>query len=146
MPQKPSNADWTRLINSAYQNLKGKSQQQSRKAYLDKVSEWPYFGSTTFFCTQRTAPQSVSLVVNSDGIHLFDRGAKTPIKSYAFQSISNWTGTDSSFTIIVGSLAKPVRIVLDTSEGSFIADLFQAYVDALVAAKAVKTTQAYRPF
>lgn len=69
-------------------------------------------------------PSCVALLRASDvgrqGIHIMERGSKNAIKSYPYTQISNWSPAENAFTIIVGSLVKPLRYVFETVRSSFV--------------------------
>jgi hypothetical protein len=124
--------DWIKQLSASWQKNAGKSERAAKRAYLEKVSEWELYGSAVFYARQKAQPNDIALAINRDGIHILDRTTKQILKSHPYNSISNWSPSESAFTIIAGSLVKPMRLVFETHEAIHMSELFQAYIDALV--------------
>jgi len=126
------------LVAAAHAKLKGKSKEEVKKLYMDHILSWELYGSTIFNVLQSytsAMPNNLWLAVNHTGVHILNRRSKTPLLSYPYKSIVNYSPSHKNIMIMTESLTRGTKYVFNTSEASQIAHLIKDYTDAIIAAR-----------
>jgi len=133
------------LVAAAHAKLKGKSKDDCRKLYLDFILSWELYGSTIFNVLQSytsAMPNNLWLAVNNTGVHILNRRSKTPLLSYSYKSIVNYSPSHKNIMIMTESLTRGTKYVFNTSEASQIAHLIKDYTDVIIANRKKEATAA----
>jgi len=132
---KRKNEEWAAEIHTAHQMHKGKDSLALKKAYLEVVQQWPFYGST-FFRVKGVPSQTsffkqeyqgtVVVGINHFGIHMIHPRA-LKFETWKFQDLVYWdcsTPTTFVFQVVTGSKQEPHRTyTLKTTQAELINDL-----------------------
>lgn len=132
---KRKNEEWAADIHAAHQMHKGKDSLALKKAYLEVVQQWPFYGST-FFRVKGVPSQTsffkqeyqgtVVVGINHFGIHMIHPRA-LKFETWKFQDLVYWdcaTPNTFVFQVITGSKQEPTRTyTLKTEQAELINDM-----------------------
>ncbi|CAJ0583494.1 unnamed protein product, partial [Mesorhabditis spiculigera] len=139
-----SGNDWKKNIKQAYSSgIEQMSCEDAKTAFLDKIRNWPTFGSTFFVVKQtadQTLPTQLLVSINRQGVSLFHPETKNQIANYPFTQIGNWTIGNTYINITVGNLLKgsSPRLTFETEYGYKMDDLLKSYISVLITAQTKK--------
>jgi len=132
---KRKNEEWAADIHAAHQLHKGKDSLALKKAYLEVVQQWPFYGST-FFRVKGVPSQTsffkqeyqgtVVVGINHFGIHMIHPRA-LKFETWKFQDLVYWdcaTPTSFVFQVVTGSKQEPTRTyTIKTTQAELVNDL-----------------------
>jgi len=124
------------LVAQAHEKLKGKTREECKDLYMKLILTWDLYGSTIFNVLQSytsAMPSNLWLAVNHTGVHVLNRRSKTPLLSYPYKSIVNYSPSHKNIMIMTESLTRGTKYVFNTSEASQVAHLIKDYTDAILA-------------
>lgn len=160
--EKRKSEEWLADIHTAHQLHKGKDPLALKKAYLEVVQQWPFYGST-FFRVKGVPSQTsffkqeyqgtVVVGVNHYGIHMIHPRA-LKFETWRYQDLVYWDSTPTSFVFQVqaGVKTEPYRTyTLKTPQAEVINDLmhdwseeWQAQVRGTKAKKQVRIKSGFQ--
>lgn len=130
--QTPGLAD---EISKEHAKLVGKTKDECSRDYFEFIKEWPLYGATIFDVLQSytsSLPKNLWLAVNEHGIHILKRREKTPLVTYNYRNIVNYSPSLRNLMIVTESLTRGTKFVFNTSQASQIAHLIRDYTHIIV--------------
>ncbi|CAJ0935522.1 unnamed protein product, partial [Mesorhabditis belari] len=133
--------DWKKHIKSFYTgSIESMSCDSAKIAFLEKIRDWPTFGSTFFLVKQtadQTLPTQLLVAINRNGVSLYHPETKDQIANYPFTQIGNWTIGNTYINITVGNLIRgsSPRLTFETEYGYKMDDLLKSYISVLISAQ-----------
>jgi hypothetical protein len=140
---KRKNEEWVNDIHTAHQLHKGKDPLALKKAYLEVVQQWPFYGCT-FFRAKGVPSQTsffkqeyqgtVVVGINHIGIHLVHPRA-LKFETWKFQDLVYWDSTPLNggafvFQVITNNKQEPSRTyTLKTPQADLINDLMHDWAE-----------------
>jgi len=131
---KRKQEEWVQDVYSAHQLHKGKDTLALKRAYLEVVQQWPFYGCT-FFRVKGVPSQTsffkqeyqgtVVVGVNHYGIHMIHPRA-LKFETWKFQDLVYWDSTPTTFgfEVVTGMKQEPTRTyTLKTPQADLINDL-----------------------
>ena len=131
-----------------HQKLSGKSKDECNRLFMEQLFTWEFYGSTVFNVLQSYTsqmPNNLWLAINHTGVYVLNRRSKTPLLSFPYKSIVNYSPSQKNIMIMTESLTRGTKYVFNTSEASVIAHLIKDYTDAILAARKAEAIAAKRP-
>ncbi|XP_033647507.1 myosin-VIIa-like isoform X2 [Asterias rubens] len=126
--------DWKRAIVSMYNQpaLTAMSKEGAKIAFLKIVYRWPTFGSS-FFEAEKVIrsdnTERVLLAINKRGVLVIEAQSKDILKTYPYNEIQGWAGSDSDdFILTVGNeKTGAMKLHFKTKMGYKMDDLLTSY-------------------
>lgn len=106
---------------------------QAESLYLETAQRWKFFGGNVFYAESKQFPKANALAVHRDGLAVLRLPEKEPLAFAPFRAIFNWSSTQNSVGVVVGSLMNPHRYVFSTSQAPSMVQTFVCYMEKLVA-------------
>eukprot|EP01133_Synstelium_polycarpum_P014767 gene14767-17449_t len=116
---------WSAAIEAQIFELVAETPEYLKLMFMKIMGTSDLFGCTLFNVHHNQS--KVLLGISRKGLYTFDPSSKETKNFWTYQSISNWTFTDSTFVIMTGNLMKPVKNTLTTTEHTAIASLYSFY-------------------
>ncbi|EGG24917.1 class VII unconventional myosin [Cavenderia fasciculata] len=117
---------WASEIESLLFEMVSHTPEYLKLLFIQTLGKCPLFGCTLFVVQPKEGTKAI-LGVSKKGVYLFDIQSKETKNYWTFQSISNWSFTDSTFIIMTGNLMKPVKNTFVTTDYSAISSCYQFY-------------------
>uniref|UniRef100_A0A336N0C3 CSON009847 protein n=1 Tax=Culicoides sonorensis TaxID=179676 RepID=A0A336N0C3_CULSO len=117
-----------------HQSLRGMTQAEAKKSFLNLIQSWPLHKSTIFDVMQSFTsnwPRVLWLAVDQKGLHLLEHRSRNTLCTYDYGSILSFSPNMNCLMIITGSDKKQSKVILTTSQAFQIANLIREYMEVI---------------
>ncbi|KAL6076835.1 Myosin-VIIa, variant 2 [Balamuthia mandrillaris] len=105
MVSQHSPEEWEATINAEQERIKNKSKEECENDFLAAARGLQYYGSNVFPVMHKPSvmwpslTEKFDLIVNINGVYLFNREAKEEIKHFTFLQVSQWSWRPGSLLL-----------------------------------------------
>lgn len=113
-----------------HQSLRGMTQAEAKKSFLNLIQSWPLHKSTIFDVMQSFTsnwPRVLWLAVDQKGLHLLEHRSRNTLCTYDYGSILSFSPNMNCLMIITGSDKKQSKVILSTSQVSYLLTLLKLF-------------------
>ncbi|ORX81933.1 hypothetical protein BCR32DRAFT_219808 [Anaeromyces robustus] len=132
IPSSLWSAEICEIAKLEYKKLCGLVGEDLDAVFMFFLRTWELFGSSVFNITQNFTdelPNRCWLAVNDKGIHLLSCNSRVPIVSHDFKSITSCSPSQNCIMIVIDSVEKSKKYVLNTIEANTIANIIQEFIE-----------------
>ncbi|KAL6628638.1 P-loop containing nucleoside triphosphate hydrolase protein [Neocallimastix sp. 'constans'] len=132
VPSSLWSAEICEIAKLEYKKLSGLVGEDLDAVFMFFLRSWELFGSSIFKITQNFTdelPIRCWLAINDKGIHLLSCNSRVPIVSHDFESITSCSPSQNSIMIVIDSVEKSKKYVLNTIEANIIANIIQEFIE-----------------